>query len=131
MADKDDLQSYIERLGDGVVGSEEIEDGMWVLSLEGGEGQIVVSYAPPVVVFRVNVMELPADDEQRNALMRTLLELNATELVHGSYGIEGNSVVLTDALQLDNLAFSEFQASIDSLTLALGSHLSRLALYQE
>ena len=60
-----------------------------------------------------------------------LRQLNATDLVHGSYGIEGTQVVLTDALQLEDLNFSEFQASLESINLALGSHLSALASYQE
>jgi len=38
---------------------------------------------------------------------------------------------LTDALELENLDFSEFEASFDSLTLALSSHLSALAPYRE
>ncbi len=76
-------------------------------------------------------MELPEDAEKRNELMRKLLELNATELVHGSYGIEESTVVLTEALQLETLDFEEFQASLDSIVLALDSHLSALAPYQE
>ncbi len=43
--------------------------------------------------------------------------------MHGSYGLEGDHVVLTDTLELENLDFSEFEASFDSITLALASHL--------
>ena len=64
-------------------------------------------------------------------LYRHLLELNATDLVHGSYGIDGDSVVLTDALELADLDFSEFQASYDSMMLALASHLATLAPYRQ
>jgi hypothetical protein len=60
-----------------------------------------------------------------------LLELNARELVHGSYGIEGDHVVLTDTLELENVDFSEFEASFDSLSLALATHMSALAPYRE
>ena len=52
-------------------------------------------------------------------------------MVHGSYGVEGSQVVLTDALQLKNLDFNEFQASLDSITLALASHMSALASFKE
>ena len=51
--------------------------------------------------------------------------------MHGSYGVEGNHVVLTDTLELENLDFSEFEASFDSLTLALATHLGALAPYRE
>jgi len=77
------------------------------------------------------VMELPAEAPRRSELFRQLLEYNARELVHGSYGVEGNHVVLTDTLELENLDFSEFEASFDSLTLALATHLGALAPYRE
>lgn len=131
MTGREDVQGFIERLDDGVVTSEELKPGLWVLTPEQDGVRIVVNFGPPVVVLRVNVMDLPGDAEKRTSLMQKLLELNATELLHGSYGIEGDSVVLTDALQLENLDFNEFQASIDSITLALASHLRALAPYQE
>lgn len=130
MATVEDVQAYLERL-DGGVSADEVEPGMWVLSPEDGTGQIVVNFTPPVVVLRVNVMELPDGDAQRSALMKKLLELNATELLHGSYGIEDSQVVLTEALQIENLDFSELQASVESISLALGSHLAALASYKE
>ncbi len=88
-------------------------------------------FAPPVVILRVRVMELPESEPRRSELFRQLLEYNARELVHGSYGLEGNHVVLTDTLELENLDFSEFEASFDSITLALASHLATLAPYRE
>ena len=130
MASREDLESFISRLNDGL-NSEEVDEGIWVLSPGDGGAQIVVSYDPPVVVFRVNVMDLPETGDQRNDLMKRLLELNAAGLVHGSYGIEGSRVILSDALQLENLDFNEFQASLDSISLALASHMAGLAAFQE
>ena len=46
-----------------------------------------------MVVFRVKVMELPQTG--REELYRTLLELNTTEMVHGAFGIEGETVVIS------------------------------------
>jgi hypothetical protein len=40
-------------------------------------------------------------------------------------------VELTDTLELENLDFNEFEASFESLTLALASHLGALATYRE
>ena len=131
MATIEDVQAYVSRLDGEGLSAEEIETGLWVLSSEDGGGQIVVNFAPPVVVLRVNVMEMPPEGSKQTALMRKLLELNAEEMVHGSYGIEESQVVLTDALQIENLDFSEFQASIDSITLALGSHMAALASFKE
>ena len=130
MITREDLQSWIDRLDGGSLDSEELEPGLWrVQATEGAE--VVVHYAPPVVILRVRVMELPASEPRRGELFRQLLEYNARELVHGSYGLEGDHVVLTDTLELENLDFSEFEASFDSITLALASHLGALAPYRE
>jgi hypothetical protein len=130
MVTKDDLQSFIDRLEGGSVESKEVEPGLWLLRTAQG-GEVVITCSGPVVILRVRVMELPTDEERRSDLFRQLLEINARDLVHGSYGLEGDHVVLTDTLELENLDYSEFEASFDSLTLALSSHLSALAPYRE
>lgn len=130
MASREDLESFIARL-DADISSEEVDSGIWVLAPGEDNAPVVVSLDPPVVVFRVKVMDMPEPGQRRTDLMQKLLELNAAGLMHGSYGIEGSHVVLTDALQLENLDFNEFQASIDSITLALASHIPVLAAFQE
>ena len=130
MITKDDIQSFLDRLEGGSLTVMEIEPNLW-LARTIDNAEVVIHYAPPVVILRVRVMELPASEPRRSELFRQLLELNARELVHGSYGLEGDHVVLTDTLELENLDFSEFEASFDSITLALASHLSALAPYRE
>jgi hypothetical protein len=92
---------------------------------------VVVTHNPPVVLLRVKVMPLPADPSDQAALNRRLLELNASDLLHGSYGIDQNNVVLTEALELAHLDFEEFLASYESMTLSLTSHLRELAAFRE
>jgi hypothetical protein len=130
MITKDDIQSFLDRLEGGALTVAELEPNLW-LARTPDEAEVVVHFAPPVVVLRVRVMELPASEPRRSELFRQLLEYNARELVHGSYGLEGDHVVLTDTLELENLDFSEFEASFDSITLALASHLATLAPYRE
>ena len=91
----------------------------------------VVNYSPPVVVLRIKVMDLPAAGAQRNALEHRLLELNGTELLHGSYGIQKDEIVLTEALELEHLDFEEFLSAYESITLALASHIRELASFRE
>jgi hypothetical protein len=130
MISREDIQSWLERLEGGSLAVRELEPNIWLVrSQEGAE--VVVHYAPPVVILRIRVMELPGSDPRRSELFRQLLELNARELVHGSYGLEGDHIVLTDALELADLDFSEFEASFDSITLALATHLGALAPYRE
>jgi hypothetical protein len=130
MITREDIQSYLDRLEAGALSVSEVEPNLWIARTP-DDAEVVVHYAPPVVILRVRVMELPASDPRRSELFRQLLEYNARELVHGSYGLEGNHVVLTDTLELENLDFSEFEASFDSMTLALASHLATLAPYRE
>lgn len=127
---KEDILAFLERVEGGTADVTELEPGLWRARTQSG-AEFIVNYAPPVVILRVRVMEPPASEEKRNGLYRQLLEFNARELVHGSYGLEGEHIVLTDALELADLDFLEFEASWDSLTLALASHLSALAPYRE
>jgi hypothetical protein len=130
MITKDDIQSFLDRLEAGSLTVMEIEPNLW-LARTPDDAEVVIHYAPPVVILRVRVMELPASEPRRSELFRQLLEYNARELVHGSYGVEGDHVLLTDTLELENLDYSEFEASFDSITLALASHLGALAPYRE
>lgn len=130
MITREDVQSWLERLDAGMLDVKELESGLWLARTPDG-AEVVVSFAPPVAILRVRVMELPKKEPQRGELFRQLLEFNARELVHGSYGLEGDHVVLTDTLELENLDYSEFEASFDSITLALASHYASLAPYRE
>jgi len=130
MITRDDIQSFLDRLDGGSLTVLEIEPNLWLVRTT-DDAEVVVHYAPPVVILRLRVMTLPAKEPRRSELFRQLLEYNARELVHGSYGLEGDHVVLTDTLELENLDFEEFEASFDSLTLALASHLGALAPYRE
>ena len=128
MTTREDVRAFLDRLDLPV---ESVAEDMWVVrTTEGAE--LVVHYAPPVLVLRVRVMPLPGRRRRKaSELSRMLLEFNARDLVHGSYGIEGDHVVLTDALELTDLDFSEFEASVDSLSLALASHLNALTPFGE
>lgn len=130
MVTRDDVQSFLDRMEAGGATVEELENGLWKVRTS-EEAEVVVSFAPPVLILRIRVMELPGEEARQGELFRQLLEYNAGDLVHGSYGVEGNHVVLTDALELESLDFSEFEASFDSLTLALATHLGALAPYRE
>lgn len=130
MVSKEDLQTFIDRLDGGTVEADEVEPGLWRVHTQSG-AEVVVHYAPPVVLLRVRVMEVPHSGERRGELYRQLLELNVRDMIHGSYGLEGDHVVLTDALELTDLDYTEFESSFDSLTLAIASHLSALSAYRE
>lgn len=121
-----DVQAYLMKME---LPYEEPREGTWVVSGLDGLDNLVITLAGPVLVFRVKVMVIPSN--HREELFRTLLELNATEMMHGAYGIEGESVVIMDALQVENLDYNEFAATVDDITLAVASHHGRLAKFRE
>lgn len=126
MTTKEDLESYLIRMG---VEYEELEEGMWLLKPSDHAADVVLNYSPPVVLLRLKVMDLPTDidDTKLAAFYRRLLEINASEIVHGSYGIEESNVVISDALELEDLDFSELRSSFESMVLAATSHMPVLA----
>src|SRR5947208_11508664 len=104
MVTKDDIEAFLNRLSADGASYTEVEPGLWVIKPSGElDFSVVVHYSPPVVLLRVKVMSLPKDDHARATLNQRLLELNASDLVHGSYGIEEASIVMTEALELSHL----------------------------
>ena len=127
MLTREEVEGYLLRMG---LDHEEIGEGMWLAGSGGGPG-IVIHLSPPLLVFRMKVMDLPADEPRCAQLFRRLLELNATDLVHGAYALEEGDVIMTETLETENLDFNEFQATIDSFQMALATHMDALADYRD
>jgi hypothetical protein len=128
MVTREDVENYLLRTG---LEHEEVEEGMWVTASGGAGAPLVVHFSPPLVVFRLKVMDVPPDERRCAELFRTLLSLNATDLVHAAYALEEGDVILTESLEAENLDFNEFQATLDSFQMALASHLETLAPYRD
>ncbi|MFQ5747288.1 MAG: hypothetical protein ACE5HF_08735 [Gemmatimonadota bacterium] len=131
MISREDIESFLIRTE---MPHEEIGDEMWLVDPYAGREDadtggpvVVVSLSPPLVILRSSLGAAPEGDDERLRVFQNLLELNATDLVHGAYGLENGEVVLSDALELENLDYSEFLASLESLTMALTSHREQLA----
>jgi hypothetical protein len=130
MVTREDIEGFLDRLTAEGASYREVEQGLWIVK-PGGEldYDVVVNYSPPVVLFRVKVMTLPREEQALATLSRRLLELNASELLHGAYGIEEDSIVITEALELSHLDYEEFQAAYESIMLALASHLREIGSF--
>lgn len=124
MVTREDLESFLIRMD---VDYEEVDDGMYLLHNRNGGPPIVAHHSPPLLLLRMKVMDLEDGDVERSAeLYRTLLQLNATDVVHGSYGIEEGELILSDTLELQTLDFHEVQASLESIQLALSGHINTI-----
>ena len=132
MLTKDDVESFLIRLSATGATYSEVEPGFWIVrpSPE-SDLSLAVNFSPPVLLLRIDVMTLPDDATQTATLTHRLLELNASDLLHGAYGIQNKQIVLTEALELSALDFEEFLASYESMTLALASHLREFGSYRE
>jgi hypothetical protein len=124
MKTRDDIESYLLRLG---LTHEDMGNDVWRIKDNGFEN-LLISLAGPVVVFRLKVMDLPRGG--REALFETLLRLNAREMVYANFGVDGNAVVLTDSLPLEDLDFSELQAVVDDMGMAISKHYPTLSKFR-
>lgn len=120
----EDVESFLIRMG---LPYEDLGNGLFVLHDETRPGDIAIKVEDPIVVFRAKVMAVPAT--RREELYRTLLDMNAREMVHGAYGIEDDAIVMTEAMPLDNLDYNEVQAVIDDFSMVMTKHLPRLRTF--
>jgi hypothetical protein len=118
---REELEVYFQRLG---LRYESHEDGTILVALTPGQSPVAVRLAPPVVVLEVSIGEAEATDLGRQArLLRRLLELNASDLLHASYGLQGSRIVLSAALAADNLDLNELEATLADMGMALSKHV--------
>ena len=127
MRSREDIESYLSRaeVQYEVVG----DDDMWLVRDSSLGENIAVKIAGSLLLFRVKVLDLSGVEEEA-ALFRELLKLNATDLVHGSYGISEGAIVLTCTLEVENLDFNELQAVLDDFSLALANHYEKLTKFR-
>jgi hypothetical protein len=126
MITKEKLEGYLVRLA---LTFQSTGDDTWVVrEPEKGLGNLFVIMAEPLVVLRLTVMPAPA--RRRAELYEELLRLNATDMVHGAYALDGNNIIIVDTLEGDTLDLEELQASIDAVGLAVAQHHGIMARYR-
>jgi hypothetical protein len=120
----EDLEVYLQRLG---LRYESNEDGTFLVGVASGQSPVAVRIEPPVVVLEVSIGEAKTEDLAGEArLFRRLLELNATDLLHSAYGLQGSRIVLSAALAADNLDLNELEATLADMGMALSKHVPGL-----
>jgi hypothetical protein len=118
-----DVEAYLLRLNRRFRALEG-KPGTFLVEMGEKTPALVLRVEAPLVVVRVHIGDAKGDDA---VLFRTLLELNAGQLVHAAYGLEEGRVVLSSALELENLDFNELQATLDEIDMALAQQLPGLS----
>ncbi|UCF99812.1 MAG: YbjN domain-containing protein [Spirochaetaceae bacterium] len=127
MNGEDKVRSFLLDLG---LSYEEVGDGTYLINdEEKGLKNIVAMVSEPLVILRVKVMETP--DRNRESLYEELLRLNAEDLIHGAYALEGDHVILIDTLEVETLDLEELRASFEAIGLALVQHYKLLGRYRK
>ncbi len=126
MTAREKLESFLVKLS---LSFHEAGPGTWVVSDEEvGLESLLVQLAEPLVILRARVMDVPSSGREK--LFAELLRLNATDMAHGAYAVDGNAVILIDTLEAETMDLEELQASIDAIGLALAQHYRSLSAYR-
>jgi hypothetical protein len=117
-----DVEAYLTRLNRQF---HEVDDKPGTYILPSNGTQIALRVDTPLVVLRVHIGDVMKGDADL-PLFRRLLQLNAKGLVHASYGLDDDRIVLSAALELENLDFNELEATLDEMDIALAQQLPEL-----
>ena len=118
-----DVEAYLTRLNR-TFHEVEGQPGTYLIPSASG-AQIALRVDPPLVVSRVHIGDAKNGDADL-PLFKRLLQLNAKALVHASYGLDESRIVLSAALELENLDFNELEATLDEIDVALAQQLPEL-----
>lgn len=125
----EDVENYLITLGRNYEKSVGGGAGEGTFLLRTKDGPVVaLQVAAPIVAIRVDIGQTPKDEKHELATYRRLLQLNSTDLMHASYGLEaGGTIVLSAALPLDNLDANELEATLSDIDVAIMRHIKELS----
>jgi len=124
-------ESKIEQyLIDLMITYQQVGKNLWLLDDEERSLQgVAVMQAEPLVIVRAEVMDIPKGNLLE--LYTKLLELNASDVIHGAYAIDKNKVILLDTLQYETMDNEDFRATLDSFSMALTEHYPILSKFRD
>ncbi len=132
MRTREDVEAYLAK---SPYPFRELEESTWLVQdRSGARENIVVRLSGDIVLFRVNVIDLASiDASRREELFAMLLELNASDMLPGADGVAksdaGGKVLLTSAMRLEDLDYSELVGTLDDFSMALAKHYDRIAKF--
>jgi hypothetical protein len=120
----EDLEGFLGRLERRF---EKLPEGTYIVSVGAGRPLVAMRLAPPVLVLEVVIGKVPAASaEQLSTLYRRMLEFNADGLLHAAYGLQGDQIQLSAALELESVDLNELEAVLADLDMALAEQVPAL-----
>jgi hypothetical protein len=128
MRTREDIEAYLSRSGHP---HREVAHDMWLVTdPSDAHEHIVVRMADEMVLFRLKVLELDRlEPTKREAFFEQVLRLNATDMMHGAYGIADGDLIITATLRLEYMDFNEFSGALDDFIVAVTNHYPKLREY--
>ena len=126
MRSEKDVEAYLGRLNRKFSQADAPPGAGTTFLIHSGERfpPVALRVDPTLVVLRVHIGDVNAKSD--GEIYRQLLQHNAKSLVHTSFGLEGDRIVLCSALELENLDFNELEATLDEIDVALVQHVPGL-----
>jgi CesT_Tir_1 len=124
MRTQKDVEAYLLRSNRHFVAVED-QPGTFLIETGKASPAVAVRVDPPIVVCRVHIADVNGA-VTNESLFRRLLQYNAKALVHASYGLDDNRIVLGAALELENLDFNELEAMLEEIDMALAQQVPEL-----
>jgi hypothetical protein len=124
-------ESKIEQyLIDLMITYQQVSKNLWLLDDEERSLQgVAVMQAEPLVIVRAEVMDVPKGNLLE--LYTKLLELNASDVIHGAYAVDKDKIILLDTLQYETMDNEDFRATLDSFSMALVEHYPILSKFRD
>lgn len=126
MRSANDVEAYLGKMNRRYSPVED-QPGTYLVQGAANMPPIALRVDPPLVVLRVHVGDVEGGDASNAPLYKRLLTLNARSLVHTSFGLEDDRIVLVAALELENLDYNELEATLDEIDVTLAQQVPALA----
>ena len=132
MRTEKDVEAYLLRLNRRFRALDE-QPGTFLVEVGEKAPPLVVRVEPPLVVVRVQVGDVaPGGGETATRLSpKAARAQRRASSCTPRYGLDEGHIVLSSALELENLDFNELQATMDEIDMALAQQLPGLAPEEE
>jgi len=121
----------VQYLIDLMLSYQQVGENLWLLDdEEHGLQGVAVMHTDPLVIIRAEIFDIPQNNLLE--LYTKLLELNATDIIHGAYALDNDNkkIVMINTLNYHSMDYEDFRTALESFSLALAEHYPILSKYR-